>query len=234
MLEDLRHREVNYDPAAAPFEGHIEGHWHVDAGETFIGREPPGSPVPDGVFARACHLVSCYEFSDPRIVQAVYRADDELLGRDMLLEGRFYGMRFYFGVRVSAVHDERRDSGSRAEQLWGWSYQTLRGHLEQGELAYQVIKNLDSGEVRFRVVGYSRMAPIGNPVVRMGFLLFGRRIQRRFYRRIQQRMRTLTDPMQGRPLPARTMLPGGLVLAPSVARMSLLERLAAAVPHPGR
>jgi len=41
-LADLRHREVNYDPARAPEDGRPEGHWHVDSGATLIGREPPG------------------------------------------------------------------------------------------------------------------------------------------------------------------------------------------------
>jgi hypothetical protein len=36
-----------------------------------------------------CLLVRRYEFSEPRILRAVYRSDDELLGRDTLLEGRF-------------------------------------------------------------------------------------------------------------------------------------------------
>jgi len=47
-----------------------------------------------------------YEFADPRIVRAVYHAGDPLEGRDMLLEVRFWGLRFRFGVRVSGIIDE--------------------------------------------------------------------------------------------------------------------------------
>lgn len=55
------------------------------------------------------------------------------------------------------------------ERVWGWCYQTLEGHLEQGRLSYEVIKHLTTGQVAFRVAGYSRPAPIGNPIVRLGF-----------------------------------------------------------------
>ena len=75
---------------------------------------------------------------------------DELAGRYMLLEGRFFGLRFYLGVRITRVTDETRD-GYSGERVWGWSYQTLQGHLEQGRLSYEVIKNLASGQVTFRV-----------------------------------------------------------------------------------
>lgn len=234
-LADLAKRQINYDPNAAPQDGRADGHWHVDSGDTVIGREPPGPPVPDGVFSRACTLVRYYEFSDRRILRAVYREDAELLGRDMLLEGRFAGLRFYLGVRVTGVLDETRGSGQSAEQVWGWSYQTLQGHLEQGRLNYEVIKNLASGEVRFRVAGYSRAAPIPNPFIRFGFKVFGRNTQQRFYRAVQQRMRALLGPATGGlPLPTPTREANGLVIAPSGTTPHPLERVARGLHHPGR
>ena len=109
-----------------------------------------------------------YEFADARILRGVYRADSELLGRDMLLEGRFFGLRFYLGVRVTGVIDETGpDDGP--ERVWGWCYQTLEGHLEQGRLSYEVIKDLATGQVAFRVAGYSRRAPIAEPRRPAGF-----------------------------------------------------------------
>lgn len=234
-LADLRGRRLNYDPAAAPQDGRAEGHWHVDAGETVIGHEAPGSPPADGPFVRACSLVRYYEFSDPRILRAVYDADAALLGREMLLEGRFFGLRFYLGVRITAVVDETRGSGRQTEQVWGWSYQTLQGHLEQGRLNYEVIKNVASGEVRFRVAGYSRAAPIRNPLIRVGFAVFGRRTQQRFYLAAQERMRALVaGAAPGMPLPMVDREINGLVVAPSDVRAHPLERLARGVHHPGR
>jgi uncharacterized protein (UPF0548 family) len=230
-LEDLRHRSINYDPALAPQDGRADGHWHVDSGDMVIGREPPGPPTSGGAWETACVLVGQYEFAEPRILRAVYRRGSELAGRDMLLEGRFFGLRFYLGVRVTGVIDETRDT----ERVWGWSYQTLEGHLEQGRLGYEVIKDLATGQVLFRVAGYSRMAPIPNPVVRLGFRLFGRWAQQRFYLAIQRRIRALVRAGQrGAPLPEPAVRADGLVLAPSGTTPHPLERLARSWLHPGR
>jgi len=233
-LDGLRRRHINYDPARAPQDGRPEGHWHVDSGTTVIGQEPPGPPVPGGPWHTACQLVSEYEFADGRILRAVYRGDPELLGRDMLLEGRFWGLRFYLGVRITKVIDETRDAEAGPERVWGWSYQTLQGHLEQGRLAYEVIKNIGTGQVRFRVSGYSRPAPIPNPVIRWGFQLFGRWTQQRFYRNVQTRMRHLLQAGQrGMPMPAPTVRADGIVLAPSGVKPHPFERIARAWLHAG-
>lgn len=233
-LAGLRSRPVNYDPSAAPVDGTAAGHWHVDSEETVIGAEPPGPPVPGGPWETAAELVRRYEFAEPRILRAVYRRDDELLGRDMLLEGRFFGLRFYLGVRVTSVTDEARGEGKAAERVWGWSYQTLQGHLEQGRLGYEVIKNVATGQVRFQVSGYSRPAPIPGLLVRLGFRLFGRRTQERFYRDIQRRLRDLTQAVQrGRPMPEPAPGPDGLVMAPAGWTAHPLDRLARAWLHPG-
>jgi uncharacterized protein (UPF0548 family) len=236
-LDELSGLRVNYHPARAPEHGAeaVEGHWHVDSGATVLGQERPGPPEDGAVWATACHLVSEYEFADARILRGIYRRGGELLGRNMLLEARFFGLRFYLGVRVTEVIDEERDTGDGPERVWGWSYQTLQGHLEQGRLSYEVIKNLDSGQVTFRVTGYSRPAPIENPVIRLGFRLFGRRTQERFYRNIQARMSDLARTAQGgQPLPVPEVRPDGIVLAPSGVRPHPLEHLARAWIRPGR
>lgn len=235
-LDELAGLRINYDPARSPEHGAeaVEGHWHVDSGSTVIGREGPGAPERGGAWETACRLVSEYEFADARILRGVYRRDSELRGRNMLLEARFFGLRFYLGVRVTEVIDEERDGGEGPERVWGWRYQTLNGHLEQGELSYEVIKNLTTGLVTFRVGGYSRPAPIRNPVIRWGFLLFGRWTQQRFYRNVQARMADLVRAARrGSPLPAPEARPDGIVLAPSGVRPHPLEHLARAWIHPG-
>jgi uncharacterized protein (UPF0548 family) len=235
-LMALRQRRVNYDPARAPQDGRPDGHWHVDSDDAVIGSERPGPPVPDGPWETGCVLVRQYEFAEPAIIRAAYLAGSELAGRDMLLEGRFFGLRFYLGVRITAVIDETRDGENGPERVWGWSYQTLEGHLEQGRLNYEVIKNLGTGRVTFRVSGYSRAAPIPGVVIRWGFRLFGRWTQRRFYLAIQRRMRRLVQAAQrGAALPVPAARPDGVVLAPSgAAAAHPLERLAWSHLHPGR
>jgi hypothetical protein len=114
-LDRLSGLRVNYDQARAPEEGAVsfDGHWHVDSGATVIGREEPGAPEPDGPWETACRLVSQYEFADARILRGVYRPGGELLGRNMLLEARFFGLRCYFGVRVTGLPGHRRGAGFR-------------------------------------------------------------------------------------------------------------------------
>ena len=233
-LDELRHRTINYDPARAPEDGRPEGHWHVDSAAALIGHEPPGEPVPGGSWETARRLVSRYEFADAHILRGVYRSERELLGRDMLLEGRFLFLRFYLGVRVTGLIDETRETKHGPERVWGWCYQTLQGHLEQGRLNYEVIKNLATGQVAFRVTGYSRRSAIPNPLVRWGFGVFGRWTQQRFYRNIQQRMyRLLQAAQRGEELPAPAVRPDGIVLAPSGVKPHPGERLAIGLLHPG-
>ncbi|MFL6218578.1 MAG: DUF1990 family protein, partial [Actinomycetes bacterium] len=154
--------------------------------------EPPGPPTPGGSFEAAQRLMRDYAFADPAIVQASYAEDSPFETRDMLLEGRFWGLRFHFGVRVGGLVDEETAVDGRRLRRWGWNYRTLQGHLEMGQMDYEVGKWLDSGEVEFRIHVVSRPAHIPNPVIRLGFRLFGRRVQRRFARHACQRMARLT------------------------------------------
>lgn len=212
-LRRLRERGVNYDATGQPSPG---GGWHVDTLRRTVARETPGPPQPGGAWESACLLAARYEFSEPRIVAAVFRGDAGLIGRDMLLHARFYGLRFLVGVRVTTVIDETRGT----LRVWGWGYRTLDGHLEQGEMRYEVCKDLQSGEVEFVLRSYSRRAPIANPLVRFGFRLFGRWTQLRFYRACLARMAMLVSAIsEGAPVPAPVPLAGsgGLVLAPSDA-----------------
>lgn len=228
-LTRLRNLSVNYDEIDAPTRGR-PGNWHVDQQCTSIAREPVGPPVPGGAWQVACALVRAYEFSDPTIVRAVYRPAEELLGRDMLLEGRFLALRFYLGVRVTEVVDDTRDD----ERVWGWGYQTLEGHLEQGKLVYEVVKNLSTGAVELRIEAYSRRATIPNPLVRLGFIIFGRRTQLRFYASVGRRLREAVQAvLHGADPPAPALTAEGLVVAPSGVRSHPLERFTLRSHHPG-
>lgn len=154
-------------------------------------------PLPAGTWEKARALLRAYEFADPRIVRAVYHPGDPLEGRDMLLEVRFWGLRFRFGVRVSGVVDEVRRVDGRDVRVWGWSYATLQGHLETGQMDYEVWERQDTGAVEFRIHVVSRSSRIGNPIVRFGFRLFGRREQVRFAKRACERMVHLVSGERG-------------------------------------
>ncbi len=187
-LEHLGALEPNYNSAARP--GPDEG-WHVDDETTALPPEQPGPPVPGGSWEVACQLVESYAFSDPSVVRAIFDPSRPLSGRNLLLELHVAGLVLYAGCRVRGVVDETRGEADGAVRVWGWYYQTLAGHVESGERAYEVRKRIGTGTVEFRTRAFSRPAP-GNPVVALGFHLLGRRRQRVFTRIACERMATLT------------------------------------------
>jgi uncharacterized protein (UPF0548 family) len=180
-LEDLRARGYNFDPARLGELTADEG-WHHDDRRQALPPEPPGEPVPGGSFKRARALMRDYAFAEGSAVRAIFQQDAPLEGRDMLLVARFVGLDFRLGVRVGEVVDERRTEEGRPVRVWGWNYRTLRGHLERGQMSYEVRKWLDTGAVEFRIAAVSHRAVVGNPLVRLGFALLGRREQLKFYR----------------------------------------------------
>jgi uncharacterized protein (UPF0548 family) len=206
------------------------GEWNFDTHRRFLAREAPGPPEPGGAWDIARALVRDYEFSDPDRVRAVYDGREELLGRNMLLEGRFYGLRFDMGVRVTVVIDETREGDRR---VWGWGYETLEGHLERGRMTYEVNKDMSSGTVEFVITGFSQDDPALDPVLRLGWRLFGRATQLGFYRRCGARMYELVQARlaDGRGAPGERRH-DGLLLAPSDARPGPFERFALRIDHP--
>lgn len=225
-LDRLADRPVNFteDELGGPT-------WHHDEVRHDLGTERPGVPEAGGCWETACRLVRDYEFAAPEIIRAVYRPSAALLGRDMLLEGRFLGLRFLMGVRVTEVVDTERAGGT--ERVWGWSYDTLQGHLERGRMTYEVIKHRDSGRIEFVLYGRSQPAGLG-PVLRLGWAAFGRRMQLRFYRRCgQQLARLVQDAASGVPAP-EPRSEGDVVLAPAGVRPHPLEFLSATRDDPGR
>jgi uncharacterized protein (UPF0548 family) len=213
-LAGLQARPLNFDPGAARPDSPKEA-WRIDDHRQALPPEERGPPVPCGSWETARRLLADYDFVDPSIVRAAFRPDDPLAGRDMLLELRVWGLRFHVGVRVLEVTDARLTAGGREAQSWGWSYATLEGHFEVGRMDYEIRKWLDTGEVEFGIHAFSRVAPIPNPVVRLGFRLLGRRKQKQFARRACKRMRRLTEEaLAGAPRPAPATR-DGLVLRPA-------------------
>jgi uncharacterized protein (UPF0548 family) len=205
-LADLAGRSLNFDPSEIAGARESEG-WHVDDYRVSLPSEPSGEPVVNGSFEIAQRLMCDYAFADPAIVRAVFDPAAELAGRNMLLQARFGPLRFLLGCRVGATTDETRTVGGRAARVWGWSYGTLEGHFERGQMDFSVWKWLNDGAVEFRIHAVSRRAPgVGNRLVRFGFRLVGRRKQVRFARRACERMTELVE----RELPALGSAPHGV------------------------
>jgi uncharacterized protein (UPF0548 family) len=191
-LDELANTPVNYNPDLLDLEHPPEG-WHVDDRCQPLPSEPPGEPVADGSFHIAGRLIRGYEFADPSLVRAYYEADAPLEGRTMLLELRALNLvSVHVGVRVVHVYDDTRERGGRSARVFGWAYRTLEGHVEQGQMDWQVWKWLDTGEVQFRVHAVSRPAPIRNLVVRLGFWVLREHERAVFLDSTERRMAGLT------------------------------------------
>lgn len=186
-LASLAGRRVNFPHATLEDVGPGEG-WVVDDHAFPLGRESPGPPLPDGPWVRACRLVADYAFADPGLIRAVHDPAAPLMGRNMLLRGRFLGLDWHLGARVVHAGGGVAEEDGRTVDRWGWGYRTLEGHLEMGQMDFWVVKARDTGEVWFRIHAVSKPARVANPVVRVGFRLFGRRLQMRFAREAGRRM----------------------------------------------
>jgi uncharacterized protein (UPF0548 family) len=189
-LDALHARPLNFDLARIGDFTAAQG-WRLDDYRQPLPPEPPGPPLRDGSWETARRLMRDYEFADPEIVRAIYYDDRQLEQRDMLLELRFHGLRFHVGVRIGGTRDDTISIDGRPVRVWGWNYRTLQGHLEMGQMDYDVRKWLDSGDVDFHIHAVSRPAAIRNPLIRLGFRLFGRREQLRFARHACERMAQL-------------------------------------------
>ena len=192
-LAELATTPVNYDADALDVADPPAG-WTVDRRCQPLTGEAPGDPAPGGSWEVAGRLIRGYEFADPSLVRAFYDPDAPLEGREMLLELRALGLvSIHVGVRVVAVYDEVRDRDGRPARVFGWAYRTLQGHVEAGQMDWQVWKWLDTGDVEFRVHSVARVARIANPVIWAGFHALRRYERRLFLDSTDRRMQALTE-----------------------------------------
>ncbi len=221
-LDELRRKDLNFDPAGID---HAAPSWRTDDYRQTLATEPPGPPVAGGSWHVARQLTESYEFVDPALVRAFYDPRDPPEERTMLLEIDFWGLRIYAGVRSKGIVDEVRNEERGPLRVWTWSYRTLEGHFEMGQIDYQIRKWLDSGEVEFRIHAVSRGAKIDDRVVRVGFLIFGRRKQVQFAHNACARMAELTSAVLSGDLVLETApADGGVVIRPLPDKQTAIER----------
>lgn len=192
-LTGLANEQLNYDPAELDLNDPPPG-WHVDDRYQELVSEAPGEPLTDGSFAMARKLISGYKFADPSLVRAFYDPALPLAGRRMLLELRTLKLlRIYVGVRVGEVYEEERHVGGRPLHVFGWYYRTLRGHVERGQMNWEVQKWLDSGEVAFHVHSVSRPSTDRNLIIQLGFRMLRGHERTLFLDSTSRRMREFTQ-----------------------------------------
>ena len=197
QIKNLSSLDFNYD-AETYRETADKSGWHIDKHRASLGIEPRGEPVPGGIFERAKAAVGAYKFPDPKLITGYFDPSAPLEGRNMLLHGKFMGLSFYFGVRVVDVIDslQKNEAGHDA-QVWGYSYRTLHGHFEVGQIYFRISKDIESGEVNFEIDSYSRTDRIPNFFYRVGFRIFGRPLQIYFAKSSIARLREIVRDAPG-------------------------------------
>lgn len=188
----LAERRVNFDDTKTGVYASEPG-WHLDDMVEALPHERPGPAAEGESWQVARGVMDSYQLADPGVVTAFYDRDRPLSGRDMLLRIRFAGLRLRVGVRIGDVYEETHDVDGRAVQVFGWSYSTLEGHFEEGQMRYELWKWRDSGDVEFHLKAISRPARTGPLLPRTGFRLLGRSKQLRFYRQVCRRIKRLTE-----------------------------------------
>jgi uncharacterized protein (UPF0548 family) len=192
-LAALAGKPLNFNLAALR-DASGAGGWELTDVCQRLADEPPGPPVDGGSWQIARRLMRGYEFADPSIVRAYYDPELPLERRDMLLKLQALCLVHLFaGVRVGDVYEETRELDGRRAHVWGWNYRTLAGHVEMGQMDWEVWKWLGDGRVEFRVHAVSRPAPIRNPIVRIGFRLLRGRERRAFLDSTRERMQRFTE-----------------------------------------
>lgn len=194
--------DLNFTPPEGGRFERADG-WLLDEYRQRLAVEEPGPPDAGGAWERARSLVEGYAFVDPKVLRAYFDPATPLLGRTMLLEVRYRGLRFHLGARVATVIDQEVEVDGRRARVWGWGYHTLQGHIETGQMQFEAWKWLDDGAVEFQVHVASKPARIPNPLTRLGFRLVGRREQVRFARTACSRMLAFVSGSAAAPRGAR-------------------------------
>ncbi|MCY1017849.1 DUF1990 family protein [Pyxidicoccus sp. MSG2] len=187
-LDEARRQGRNY--AAGAGEMTLEAGWSQVHSVGLLGHELPGPPHPDGIFERARKVLETFDFSDPRIVRWHFSADEPMRGRTVLLELKSLGqkLRYLCAVRVGGTRLEHDEKSS----VYGFSFETLDGHIEAGREWFLLKKDHQTGEVRFHIEAAWRPGEFPNWWSRLGFTMVGRRYQRAWHRLTHVRLRELT------------------------------------------
>ena len=192
-LAALPRKRLNFDPACLEHASPATG-WTITELCQPLPSEQPGDPVEHGSWQIARSLMRGYEFADPSIVRAYYDPETPLHGRNMLLKLQALGIaHLYVGVRVHEVYEQLREHGGDQACVWGWNYRTLEGHVEMGQMDWEVWKWRSDGRVEFRVHAVARVSHIRNPLVRFGFRLLRERERHAFLESTKRRMLTFTE-----------------------------------------
>jgi hypothetical protein len=224
QIDALSKLKVNFD-LERQHEYTAANGWRVDDHEGELPSEPAGPPLAGGPWELACAVLREYRFPDPSLITGIFYPDRPLGERFMLLRGRFLLFTFYFGVKIVNLVDTTVTTAKGDERRWGFGYQTLEGHFERGQIDFTVVKHMQSGAVSFRIHSFSQTGHIDNMFYRIGFRLFGRRLQLRFARTALKRMQKLVLEDMQRPKSAPEKAQEQPEILPAGAEPAAQEKL---------
>lgn len=178
--------------------------WNHYRSQAVVAREPPGEPLAEGAFQRARMAIENYEFSDPSIVEVHFDPRDPLVGRHVLIEIKVLGLHYLCGVRVAEVREEADADGGT---VYGFRYDTVGDHIEQGSEWFLLRKDHATGEIRFRVDARWRPGQFPNWWSRVGFMILSPRYHRIWHHAAQRRIAFLArESALAVPIPPRGRL----------------------------
>lgn len=187
-LHSIENAPRNFDELSLA-EMTRERGYQPEHSESLVGHEAPGAPIEDGVFDRARWVLRHYAFSDPTIVEGHYEPQASLLNRYMLLELKPCGIHYLCPVQVSDVTEH----SSPTETVFGFRYDTLRGHLERGSEWFVVTKDHADGAVRLRIESRWQEGEFPNVWSAIGFSLLAPAYRQVWLRRAHERVRALVQ-----------------------------------------
>lgn len=183
-FEQLRAKRINFQPLS--WEQALDDpDWRIDQATRTLARERPGEPqpaVPSQGPGKRCSATN----SPTRTSCSPSTTLTPLDGQNMLLVGRFLHLRFHMGVRIGGVIDTLAEDDNRRIRRFGWHYRTLEGHLEQGQMDYEIRK--DTLRATSASMSTATPAPLPSTSHRPSRVRPLRQTQVRFYRNILDRM----------------------------------------------
>lgn len=178
-LEDLNDLDFSYLEEKRSAGGDGES-WKHDYRRELLGVDLPEIDTGQNGFERVKNLLLNYKFPNPDLIEGTFEDSGPLLGRNILLVAKFMGFKFRLGVRIVEVIDQIRELEGELYRCWGYSYRTLKGHFEQGQIRFEIQKKIPANETFFVIESHSRLGEISNPFYWAGMKIFGRSLQRKF------------------------------------------------------
>lgn len=184
---------LEYDSEAQIFESSKDRlGWHIQQYRDLIAQEASGHPEPQGKFNKMKEVLAQGRLVNRRLLRVYMDSQGPLLGRNLLLVTRVFGIPLRFGVRIARVFDEEVGNiDGHREHVWGYTYRSLKGHYDIGEVSFRISKDLTSGHLFFAIETCSKTSRIPQFWYRWAFRIFGPGVQRVFCLNAIRRMRRL-------------------------------------------